>query len=138
MVMVNYDVSIVGVVVAAVAAFIVGFIWYGPLFGKKWMMYTGKKEADLQKGKDRMPMVMGLGFITALVTAYVLGVFISSLGAVAIVDALAVGFLAWLGFQATILAGDVLWDGRPVGLFVLNAAHQLVTALIMAAILVSL
>lgn len=30
------DVNWLAIVAAAVAAFVVGFLWYGPLFGKRW------------------------------------------------------------------------------------------------------
>ncbi|HLD39833.1 MAG TPA: DUF1761 family protein, partial [Candidatus Nanoarchaeia archaeon] len=35
--MANY----LAVLVAAIAAYVVGFLWYGPVFGKKWMALMG-------------------------------------------------------------------------------------------------
>ena len=131
--MISYDVSIVGAVAAAIATFVLGFIWYGPLFGKRWMRYAGIKEQGMKK--DGMAMVMIGGLVTSFISAYVLGIFLETAVSSDLMTALMVGFLAWLGFQATILAGSVLWEMKPVSLFMLNAAYQLVAALMMSAIL---
>jgi len=131
--MISYEVSIVGAVAAAVATFVLGFIWYGPLFGKQWMQYMGVKEQDMKKGN--MPMAMAGGLVTSFIGAYVLGIFLETAVSSDLMTALMVGFLAWLGFQATILAGSVLWEMKPVSLFMLNAAYQLAAALMMSAIL---
>ena len=34
------------VVVAALSAFVVGWMWYGPLFGKSWMELNGFTDRD--------------------------------------------------------------------------------------------
>ena len=34
------------ILVATVAAFVLGGLWYGPLFGKAWMAALGKTEED--------------------------------------------------------------------------------------------
>ena len=44
------EVSWIGVLVAAASAFVLGGIWYGPLFGKKWLAYNGMTEEDAQTG----------------------------------------------------------------------------------------
>ena len=43
----------------------------------------------------------------------------------------------WLGFIATVTFGNVLWYGKPKGLWVLENAYYLVNLLIMTAILYS-
>jgi len=43
---------IVPVLAALVAMCIVGFVWYGPLFGKAWSKYTGIKENDKEMKKN--------------------------------------------------------------------------------------
>ena len=131
--MISYDVNIIEVAAAGIATFILGFIWYGPLFGKQWMQYRGVKEQNMKK--EGMAKVMAGGLVTSLISAYVLGGFISTAVSSDLMTALMVGFLAWFGFQATILAGSVLWENKPIGLFALNAAYQLSAALIMSAIL---
>ena len=68
--------------------------------------------------------------------AYVLAHFVQVADAVAVTDALSLGFWLWLGFMAPILIGSVLWEGKSCKLFVLNGAHWLLAILAMAVILV--
>jgi len=136
--LVSFDVSPVAVVVAGILAMVLGFIWYGPLFGKKWMKLSGKTMKDMEAAKGKMPALYFFGFIAALITAFILGVLISSLGVTQLGDALVVGVLVWLGFDVTLLLGGILWEGMSKELFVLNAAHQLVNLLVMSAVFVYL
>ena len=85
-----------------------------------------------------MHKTMGLGFLTHLVTAYVLAAVISIVGALNLTEGAMVGFWLWLGFQATLSAGNVLWGGKPVKLYYLGNAYQLVAMLLMGAIIVAL
>lgn len=67
------DINYLAVVVAAIAAMVLGFVWYGPLFGKPWMQLMGftKDTIDQMKGKG-MTKNYVLMMVGALVMAYVL------------------------------------------------------------------
>ncbi len=125
-------VNYVAVVAAAVASFVVGWLWYGPLFGKTWMKLTGKTSMG---NKDEMPKSMVIVFIGALITAWVLSAFLQLTGSTTLSSALPVAVWAWLGFQAPETVGVVLWEGKSWNLFFLNAAQKLVNLLVIAAVL---
>jgi len=101
----------------------VGFIWYGPLFGKAWMKLTGKKEMG---DKKEMPKTYAILFVASMVTAYVLSVLGGSMQT---------AFWVWLGFQATVLLHSVLFEGKSWNLYFLKAGHQLVSLLAMSWVL---
>ena len=134
----NVAVNYLSVVIASVVSFIVGFIWYGPLFGKLWMKLSNISEKDAKKAKEKgMAVPMLLNFIGTLVTAYVLAAFLQVLGAGTVSGAMAVAFWAWLGFiAATTLLGGVLWENKSWNLFLLNGGYWLVTVEVIAAMLV--
>lgn len=113
----------VGLIAAAVGSMAVGFIWYGPLFGKLWMQLSGHKEMG---DKSDMPKTYGILFVASLVTAYVLSVIGTGFETV---------FWVWLGFQATLLLHSVLFEGKSWNLYFLNAGHQLVSLLAMSWVL---
>ena len=55
------------VVVAALSGFVVGSIWYGPLFSKPWMHYSGMTR---EKGAQANPaLIFGGAFVLNLVAA---------------------------------------------------------------------
>lgn len=129
-------VSLVAVLIAAVASMVLGMLWYSPaLFGKKWMklMKFSPQKMKAMKSKDQHAMIGG--FVIALVTAYVLAYFVSLAGAATLMAGAMIGFLAWLGFAATIMAGSVLWEGKSINLYYLNAAYWLVSLTMQGAIL---
>lgn len=131
------QVNWLAILASAVASFIIGWIWYGPLFGKTWMKLNnyGKKEIDAAKKKGMMGMLI-INFIGTLVTAYVFATLLSALEINAVGQAVQLAFWLWLGFlAATTLLGAVLWDGKPWGLFILNGAYWLVILEVMAVIL---
>ena len=123
------------VLLAAIAAYVVGFLWYGPIFGKKWMALMGFTEKDKEKVKQKGMVKMYAGsFLTTLVMAYVLAIFIGFMGYYPTAG-IQVGVVTWLGLIATTMLGKVFWESKPWALYVLDAGHYLVTLAIMGAIL---
>lgn len=72
------ELNVLAVLVAAMAAFISGAVWYAePVFGKQWMKEVGLTKKDTEKGN--MPKVMGLSFASIAVTAAAIGVLVQPL-----------------------------------------------------------
>jgi hypothetical protein len=105
----------VRVVVAALAAMVVGFIWNSPLlFERQWLSTVGVDPKD-KPAVDRLKRSLGPFFliITALVfvSAYVLSLFLSWLGAASALDGMRIAFLIWLGFGVPLVVGGILFGG---------------------------
>ena len=130
------SISLIGVIGATIASIVIGFIWYGPLFGKLWITMMGwtPEEIDSQKqsGMAKSYTLMTLG---SLVSAYILGNFVQLAGAVTAWDGITVGFFAWLGFAVPLLLSSVIWEGKPWKLYGLNTGYQLAAWCAMGAIL---
>jgi hypothetical protein len=131
------NVNYIALLVASIASMVVGYVWYGPLFGKEWTKLMGWSSKDVEEAKKGAAKSYAGMYVLSLITAYVLSLFLSYAGALTITDALMVGFWAWLGFTATVIAGGVLFERRPMKFFLLNAGFQLANILVMAAVLVS-
>lgn len=129
---VNFGVNYIAVVVAAVVALVIGFIWYSPrVFGNRWMAYLGTTQAQLG---NPGPTGMAVGVVASLLNAWVLAVLSLNLEGKTLTDGILLGALAWLGFMATITAAQISFEKKPWGLWVLNNAHNLLVQVIMAAI----
>ncbi len=128
------------VIAAAVSNMVLGFLWYGPLFGKKWMALSGRTaeslEADKQKGMALTYVIQILG---ALLMSYVLAHAIifgmAYTNTYGILGGVTASFWYWLGFVAPVTVGDVLWNGRSWSYWCISAGYYLVALLIMGAIL---
>lgn len=64
------------ILVATFSSFLLGGLWYGPLFGKRWLRALGKSEYDL--APSAVPFVVA--FITSFITCLALAWLISHLG----------------------------------------------------------
>lgn len=63
--------NLLTILVAASTGFLVGGLWYGPLFGKAWMEEHGFTEAQLRSGN--MLKIYGLTFAFSVLSAIFLG-----------------------------------------------------------------
>lgn len=127
----NFAVNYLAVIAATVAAFVIGFIWYAPpVFGKRWLAYLGKTQAELGGPGPGF----ALAIVAALVNAWVLALFALNLGGKVLSDGIALGALAWLGFMATTSAADHIFTKKPWGLWVINNLHNLLVQMVLAVI----
>lgn len=105
------SINYVAVGVAAVAQFIVGAIWYMPLFGSMWRDIHGfgklsKAEQD-QAQKEMMPM-LGVQFVGTVITTVVLAKLLLLLPTY---SAYSVAVMVWLGFQVPVQVSAVMFGG---------------------------
>ena len=118
------------VLVAAVAAFAFGAVWYGVL-GKPWMAALGKTKDQL--GSPAVPMVFA--GLCQLVMAWLLAGVIGHLGEVEVAPALLTAAFVWLGFVATTLTVNHRFQGQPWSLTVIDGGHWLGVMLVQALVI---
>ena len=126
------------ILVAAIAYFCAGAIWYSPvLFSKTWM-------AETKIVPDKSKSFAGLMITTFLITVFeviVLSLIIgysncSDLcGGSSLLSGLSMGVLVGLGFVATTLGVTFLYEGRSLKLFLIDAGYHIIGLAIAGAIL---
>ena len=65
----SVNINWLAVLAASVVGFAVGFLWYGPLFGKAWLKSVGLSEEDTQNG--HMGKIFGISFVCQFIMAYI-------------------------------------------------------------------
>lgn len=131
-----WEVNYLAVLVAAIVGMGVGALWYGPLFGKVWLSLMGWTNEQMARMKEQgMAKSYFVNFLGLLVMAWVLSGFIEVSGVATFWLGACIGAWVWLGFVATILLTDVLWEGRPSKLYLLNIAQWFVTLFLMGGII---
>lgn len=134
------NVNYLAVLLAAISTMVVGATWYIPkVFGNRWMKLA-KVKVDRDKiSSSQMAVMYGGVFLASLISAYVLAHVIALSNNFFhnsfLQDALSTGFWLWLGFTACRIFTHDVFENRPRALTVLNAAHELVTVLVMALII---
>lgn len=126
----SVEINWLAVIVAALASFVIGGIWYGALFAKKWQKLVGL--SDEEAGKDKL-RVFGLSFVTSLVMALTLAFFIGS-SADATFGTLA-GFAVGFGWVAMAFGMNYLFEHRSFALYVINAGYNVVALTVMGFII---
>src|SRR5258706_6641256 len=106
MVHVNY----LAVIVAAVAVFVLGWLWYSPLlFFKPWMRLRGMDPVAAMAGAKMPGGKLVIELARCLVLAYVIACFVALLGVTGWLGAVHFGLLSWIRFPLILLTGSVLW-----------------------------
>jgi hypothetical protein len=127
MVHVNY----VPVVVAAVAVFVLGWLWYSPLlFFKPWMRLRGKDPVAEMAGAKMPVGTLVLEFVRCFVLAFVTARFVLLLGVSSWLGAVHFGLAVWIGFAVTLISGSVLWEKVPWKVAAIHAGDWLVKLLV--------
>lgn len=126
------SINYLAVLVAALATFMIGGVWYSPLlFQQPWMRVNGLTEAQLNAGKTGV--IFGLAFLFALVMAFNLAMFLNAPETTVVWGATA-GLLAaiWVVLGIATMA---LFERRPAAYTAINGGYWLVSFVVMGAII---
>lgn len=130
------DINLLAVIVATIASIALGFAWYSQaLFGKAWMQAMGYAPENLAEQKTNMTKMYVANLIATLVMAYIFALVNYFFGSMTAAQGMLTGFVIWLGFVSTIMLNDVLFGGKTFKLYAINAGYQLVSFILMGAIL---
>jgi len=127
------SVNYLAVVVAALATFILGGLWYSPmLFGKVWMRVNNFSEEDLQTfSKARM---FGWSFVFSLIMALNLAMFLAG-PTTNTTWGMTAGALAGFGWVAMAIAIVGLFENKSWAYILINGGYMTLAFVIMGAII---
>lgn len=127
---VNFAVNYLAVLVAAIAAVLIGILYYGVAgFGDRLAKMNGTARSG-----PPSPMQFAIGIAVSLVNAWVIAVLSLNLRATTLADGILLGVLVWIGFGATYKAAQVSFEGRSWGTWLLTGVHDLIVQVVVAAI----
>jgi hypothetical protein len=112
----------IGVVVATIVAYLIGWVWFDVVFGAAWMAEMHMTEAQV-KAMGKMPMI--LGFVNTLVTCVGLGLLVPRLDD-SLMGGLKTGLLAAIFFAGTTAAMDYIYAGASQKLLLIDVGYMLV------------
>ncbi len=129
--MIMNSINIWAVLVCAVLSMVLGFIWYGPLFGKKWLEICEADKLDLERRAEMMKGVWKLyltQFLLTLLQLYVLSWYIGTVGSLS--SPLHTALSIWLAFIVPTVAGSAMWNNDSAKVswakFLIQGGYQLV------------
>jgi hypothetical protein len=128
------DINYIAVLAASLVGFFLGALWYGPLFGKPWMVSVGlDPEVIKNSPKPDIRRLLTISFILQYIMAYCLAMFLGNettagLGAL-------YGFLTglpWVGFAIVI---NAMYEGKSFKYMLINGGYWTVTFTLMGLII---
>jgi hypothetical protein len=123
------------ILAAAIAKMALGALWYSnALFFQPWIRMSGISE---QQVRQRLGKALAVDYIGSVLMALALAHVIrwGEAEPNKVVVGLFAGFLCWLGFVAFTGINIVTYEHKPLKLYLINTGFQLVSMLIMGAIL---
>ncbi len=126
----------IAILVAAAAGFVVGGIWYGPLFGKAWMKERGLTEEGLKQAN--MLLIYGTTFLLSIVSAIFLGHLLAHFGEMSARSTMMISVGIALGFIVPAIGTNYLFSRASLKLFGIDAGYWIAFYAAMGAVFVFL
>jgi hypothetical protein len=129
-------VNYLAVLIAAIAAWLLGAVWYHRL-GRPWLAVLGKsreqfaEEMKTRRGTPAFYVPFVLSFVAELIMAWVLAGTMAHVGPITIRNGLISAAFLWFGFVLTTIAVNNAFAGRRPALTAIDAGHWLAVLLLM-------
>jgi len=128
-------VNYLAVIIAALAGFGVGAVWYMVL-GGAWMRALDKTEADIKGGAGAaQSLPFAIALIADLVMAIMLAGLMGHLGDVTVKGGAISGLFIWVGFVITTMGVNHAFSRAKPMLTLIDGGHWLAVLLIMGAVI---
>lgn len=109
----------IAALVAGGSAFVLGGLWYGPLFGKTWQKLVGLTDEDAKNAN--MAKIFGGAFALSLLAAAVFGMFLGPKPGLEL--AVGAGFAAGFAWVAASFGINYLFAQRPLALWLIDGGY---------------
>ncbi len=126
-------VNYVAIVIAALAGFGLGAVWYMVL-SKPWMRAVGKTEADRPRGSAQV-LLFATTFVALFVIALMLAGIMGHLGDVTVRGGVISGFFVWLGFVITTMGVNHVYSGAKPMQTLIDGGYWLAVLMMQGAII---
>jgi hypothetical protein len=129
-------VNIWAILIAALATFGLGAIWY-TLLSRPWMRAIGKSEEECKEGM-RGPaayLPFAIALVAAFVMAWMLAGVMLHIGEVSVRGGMISGALIWLGFVITTMGVNHAFRGDRPALTLIDGGYWLAALLIQGAVI---
>lgn len=129
------QINIWAALVAGVASFIVGGLWYAVLFGKAWQKAYALTDEDIKKMGAHPERTFPALFLCEVVTAFGVALLAINIGIESAVGGIALGAVLWAGIAGALSLATHLGGERPVQGWVIDTGKQLASLIVIGAII---
>lgn len=117
--------EILSIIVGIVVATGLGFLWYSEImFGSIWMNLTNVC-GESGQGKTKMSYIYFTNLVLTFLYVYVILFLIKE--DISFIKMI----IVWAGMSLPIYAGDILWERKPIKLFMIKAGYGIVSFILL-------
>ncbi len=127
-----FDVNWIAVIVGALAGFMVGGIWYGPIMGKKWMGAVGLSEEQIRQGN--MLAIYGGAFAFSLLASWTMAHIFATYDNLSAAVKILTAFGVAIGFIIPAIGTNYLFSQKSKTLFFIDAGYWILFYIAMGAV----
>lgn len=118
------NINYLSILLAGVAAFMLGFLWYSALFSKVWQKEVGMTDADIQGGN--MVMIFGTSFLLMCVMMFgMVPLLLMYHTDITALHGAFHGALFGIFFCTTSMGINYLYQRKSIKLFLIDASYQI-------------
>jgi hypothetical protein len=129
------DINLFAVAGAAVAAMVVGWLWFGVIFRKPWTRLAELDARPAAKDYVQYPVALVVNLVGAFVLAYIASASQIANQVSLLESALYSAVFVWLAFSAGRALITTTFESRSAKLFLINTGHDLAVVLTMALVI---
>ena len=123
------------VVAATIFAMVFGMLYYMPFaVGKAWMAEIGTTVEEMT-ARDNHALPFVVAIVGAILTVTVIAILVQLTGAESFVGGVIIGGLVAVGLVLAPMATAYIFEGRPLKLYIINAAENSVSLIVISLIL---
>ena len=123
------NINWLAVLVAAIAFFLLGALWYSFLFRDAWIKASGVNVNDPNAKKGVGAMFLS-SFVLIVITSVGVALFTARVGSGGWMTGLKVGLVAGICFCATSISNSYLYEKRPLALHLINGLYNVIGCVI--------
>ena len=128
--------SILSLILATIAFYMLGFMWYGFLFADSWMHLTGITEADaLAKNEEMGAMMYVWGILITLAQVIGLAAVLNWAGASRLFTCVKIAVILAVLLVLPVISYGAIYEGVSIHLVGIDFLHLLIGYALVAAIL---
>ncbi|MGA9602477.1 MAG: DUF1761 domain-containing protein [Methyloceanibacter sp.] len=127
-------INYLAVIIAALAAFGLGAVWYMVL-AKPWVRATGKTEAELKKEGSGKALPFIICLLALLVMAWMLAGLLGHIGNITVRGGMISGAFVWTGFVITTMGVNHTFGGQKPMLTLIDGGYWLAVLVLMGAVI---
>ena len=116
-----WNVNWIEIIGAALVGFLIGGLWYGPLFGKAWQRLSDLSDEQIKSAN--MVLVFGSTFALNLLSSLMLAHMFSAAGNPGLRIGTQMGFGIGFFFVATSVGVNYLFARKPLKLFLIDGGY---------------